>query len=371
MWFKLANLTLTAGQHLGSMDSISKSYRIDYSGLTGLDGSHTSTAFETEGQSISVTFTFTVRAGYEFQSGSTITCAGTTIFTAGQDYAAGATFSATTNINSTVTIAGTANGVSVVPPDDGGDEPTPGSTYTFTITPTPTTATVTLTASGYTQSGNSITVPNGTTVSWRVSADGYTGQSGTWTANGSNESKPVTLSAVVVDGSTTWYVDHRNNAAKFSASVNIAGRGWCHVPGSAAYEAYVGKPVNTIGFFTNKASQEVTISKVVEKGGEADMTEIATVTLTNPAGATKGFCSASFPTVTLTDGECLAVYTQTGSDIQFYYLSSNGPTTDANGIADGQFYGRVPKVYGSGTAWTSYDDKLTLGMSVGYNSDIA
>ena len=120
MWFKLANLTLATGQHLGSMDSISKSYRIDYSGLTGLDGSHTSTAFETEGESISVTFTFTVRAGYEFRSGSTITCAGTTIFTASETYAAGATFSATTNISDTVAIVGTASAVTpdVPTPED-------------------------------------------------------------------------------------------------------------------------------------------------------------------------------------------------------------------------------------------------------------
>lgn len=70
-----------------------------------------------------------------------------------------------------------------------------GSTYTFTISPTPSTATVTLTASGYTQSGNSITVPNGTTVSWSVSASGYTTKSGTWTANGSNKTENVVLVA--------------------------------------------------------------------------------------------------------------------------------------------------------------------------------
>jgi hypothetical protein len=65
--------------------------------------------------------------------------------------------------------------------------------YTFTIIPDPSTAIVTLTASGYSQNDNSITVPNGTDVSWNVSADGYTEQNGTWTANGSDETLPVTL----------------------------------------------------------------------------------------------------------------------------------------------------------------------------------
>ena len=55
------------------------------------------------------------------------------------------------------------------------------STYTFTINPTPSTATVTLTASGYTQSGNSITVANGTNVSWSVSSNGYTTKTGSQT----------------------------------------------------------------------------------------------------------------------------------------------------------------------------------------------
>ena len=78
---------------------------------------------------------------------------------------------------------------------NGGEEDDGTTNYTFTISPTPSTATVTLTASGYTQSGNSITVANGTTVSWSVSASGYTTQTGTWTANGSNKTENVVLVA--------------------------------------------------------------------------------------------------------------------------------------------------------------------------------
>lgn len=164
----------------------------------------------------------------------------------------------------------------------------------------------------------------------------------------------------------TWYVNHLANGSKCSASVNIAGRGWAHVPGSAAYNAYVGKPVNTIGFFTNMASQNVTIGKVVEKGGVDAMETIATVTAVNPSGTTKGFCYVTFPTVTLAEGECLAMFAQDDSNINFYYNGS-GSLTDANGIVDTNFYGRVPKVYGSGSAWTAYPTQsICLGISVGY-----
>ena len=164
----------------------------------------------------------------------------------------------------------------------------------------------------------------------------------------------------------TWYVNHLANGSKCTADVNIAGRGWAHVPGSAAYNAYVGKPVNTIGFFTNKASQKVTIGKVTEKGGVDTMETIATVTAVNPSGTTKGFCYVTFPTVTLAEGECLAMFAQDDADINFYY-SGSASLTDANGIVDTNFYGRVPKVYGSGTAWTDYSTmKICLGIYVGY-----
>ena len=246
--------------------------------------------------------------------------------------------------------------------------------YTLTITPDPTSATVTLTATGYsTVSGTgskSITVANGTKVNWSVSADGYTTRTGNWTINGSNKTENIVLTTTGGEGAPTWYLDHTNQASSFTSSVNIAGRGWTHKPGTAGYNAYVGKPVNTIGFFTTLASQNITIGKVAEKGGESDMTVIATVTATNPTGTTKGFCSVTFPTVTLNSGECLVIFAQTDKEINFYY-NSNASVTDANGIVDGNFYGRVPKVYGSGTAWTAYSEKICLGLSVGYNPDVA
>lgn len=167
-----------------------------------------------------------------------------------------------------------------------------------------------------------------------------------------------------VPTTTTWYVDHRNNVSKFTAAVNIAGRGWAHTQAGNAYAAYVGKPINALGIITNKASQTVKIGKVPFNGTEADLTIIDTVTITTDG--TKQFAYAKFAETVVEQGEALAIFCDDNDDIQFYYASSGGPVTDANGIADGNFYGRVPKVYGSGTAWTVYTDALTLGVSIGY-----
>ena len=51
--------------------------------------------------------------------------------------------------------------------------------FTYTINTLPKVASVVLTAGDYTQTGNSITVPEGTTVTWTVENLGYTSQTGT------------------------------------------------------------------------------------------------------------------------------------------------------------------------------------------------
>ena len=102
------------------------------------------------------------------------------------------TIPANTAVTGDIKISASATAIQVTPPS-GGDTPTQPTTYTFTINPTPADATVTLTASGYSQSGNSITVPSGTSVIWKVSASGYTQQTGTHTVT-KTESKSVTLS---------------------------------------------------------------------------------------------------------------------------------------------------------------------------------
>lgn len=82
----------------------------------------------------------------------------------------------TSNITISVSATAVSGGDPIIP-----DVPVTPTMYTFTINPTPTNATVTLTASGYTQSGNSISVPSDTTVSWTVSAGGYFDKDGSVT----------------------------------------------------------------------------------------------------------------------------------------------------------------------------------------------
>jgi lysophospholipase L1-like esterase len=185
------------------------------------------------------------------------------------------------------------------------------------------------------------------------------------TPSGSHKiTKDMTVTYTYKVSSTTWYVDHTQQVSSFTTSVNIAGRGWTHVPGSAAYNAYVGKPVNTLGFFTDKASQDVTIVVGPENGTMEDCRVLATVTAKS-SGTAKELVVINFPEVTLADKECLMAFASANDDINFYYNGTSS-VTDANGIKDGNFYGRVPQVFGSGTAWSSYSDNICLGFSIGY-----
>ena len=308
--------------------------------------------------------TVTLDEGYEIGSaGITVTMGGTAL---DESY-----YSVVDNVI-TFTIASVTGSVVIKVPtlntNTGEEDVIPN--YIFTINPTPTSATVTLTATGYsTVSGTgskSITVANGTKVNWSVSADGYTTRTGNWTINGSNKTENIVLTTTGGEGATTWYLDHTNQASDFTSSVNIAGRGWTHKPGTAGYNAYVGKPVNTIGFFTNLASQDVTLAVGPENGTMEDSNVIATVTATS-SGNGKELAIINFPTVTLNSGECLMIFASANDQINFYY-NGNASVIDANGIVDGNFYGRVPQVFGSGIAWTAYTEKICLGISVGYTT---
>ena len=91
------------------------------------------------------------------------------------------------------------SGVITPNPDTGGGGSTTPTNYTFTLNPTPTSATVTLSATGYsTVSGTgsrSITVANGTTVNWSVSASGYTTRTGNWTISGGDKTENIALNS--------------------------------------------------------------------------------------------------------------------------------------------------------------------------------
>ena len=117
MWFKLAGATFT--NNLGTMDSISKSYMMDYSGLTGLQASPGSVSYATD-STPDATITFTVKSGYVFKTGATVTASGgaSKTYTASADLEAGSTFTmALTGITGKVTFTGAAELVSIVNPE--------------------------------------------------------------------------------------------------------------------------------------------------------------------------------------------------------------------------------------------------------------
>jgi hypothetical protein len=162
---------------------------------------------------------------------------------------------------------------------------------------------------------------------------------------------------------TKWYIDHTKNGAKFSSSCNVDGRGWALSNNNSIYKKIIGKPINTVAFFTNKKSQKVTVMKIASKGATTGEV-IATVTATT-AGTGKQLAVIQFPEVTLKSGEFLSLFSQEDKDIQFYFATV-GVNDSVSGDLDSKFYSRLPVVYGSGTAWG--ENAMSLGWSYGYTT---
>ena len=112
MWFKLAGADFSKN-NLGTMSSISSSYLIDYTGLTGMSGSPSSVSYagSSAGTSKTASVVVTVTSGYTFKQGSTITASGGksgTVFTADKDYTGGQTFTFSMAITANTKLSGTA-----------------------------------------------------------------------------------------------------------------------------------------------------------------------------------------------------------------------------------------------------------------------
>lgn len=124
--------------------------------------------------------------------------------------------SITSNITISVSATAVGGGSTGSTGSTGGNtEPdTPTNTFTYTVNATPKVAAVTLSAPGYTQSGNTITVPSGTSVSWTVESLGYTKQEGIETITGDKSSdieltsadatQPVLTVYSIPSGKTIW-----------------------------------------------------------------------------------------------------------------------------------------------------------------------
>lgn len=130
MWFKLAGADFSKN-NLGTMSSISSSYLIDYTGLTGMSGSPSSVSYagSDAGTSKSVTVTVTITSGYTFKNGSTISASGGktgTVFTADKDYTGGQTFTFSMAITANTKLIGVAEAT--------GGSSSGGDTTKYTIT---------------------------------------------------------------------------------------------------------------------------------------------------------------------------------------------------------------------------------------------
>ncbi len=109
MWFKLAGATFE--NNLGTMESISKSYLMNYSNLTGLSASPHRVSFTDNNKTPNANIVFTVKDGYVLKKDTVVTASGGAVaqYTATQDLSAGDSFTISlTGISSTVTFSGAA-----------------------------------------------------------------------------------------------------------------------------------------------------------------------------------------------------------------------------------------------------------------------
>lgn len=278
----------------------------------------------------------------------TVTMGGTTVnwFADGK-----VTIPANTTVTGDIKISASATAIVPDVPDTP-DEPDTPTMYTFTINPTPTNATVTLTASRYSQSGNSITVPSGTSVSWKVSASGYTQQTGTHTVT-KTESKSVVLS-VISGGNTggntgdntggsvedetgiTWYID---NAAQANKNFNYT----VTFPGAALIaedkaEALRNVPINVIKFMPSPKTGATTGGKFyfakLTPGTEPSTSDIYFINIPDEdvyASAPSNDATAKTykldNPITLKENEYLVMnyLLQTGRDVGFWVNPSGQP----------------------------------------------
>jgi hypothetical protein len=230
--------------------------------------------------------------------------------------------------------------------------------------------TITNTLTNVTNSNNASTITENDSYSATLTADtGYTLDSVTVTMGGVDitstaySSGTVTIASVtgniVITASATsdtptetWY--HSAQSMSSGAAVNLAGRGWCYRDN--INDDLIGVPINAIKFWTNSAisNGDVSISVVDKNTSEPISTTTATYTKT---GSTIEEITVVFPdTLTLQSGQYLSFFSQASTNFQFVFASVG------SGVG---FYSRVPKVYGSGTAWTESTNG-DIRISVGY-----
>lgn len=222
----------------------------------------------------------------------------------------------------------------------GGSTPT---NVTFTINPTPSNATVKLTASGYTQSGNSITVLSGTKVNYTVSASGYTSKSGSKTVS-YTQSLGVTLSAEGSSGGSggtntpvnppsgdngiTWYINSLDAVAATGKDLTggtiFTGSSIAPVAFDNTFNAkLVGKTIDTVEFVPEKAGK---ITFGVYNTTTYAYTEKASITIAEADLNTRKIYT--FTPFTVSSGELFTFYKSGDVGCMSYYLAEKAPGVD-------------------------------------------
>lgn len=125
--------------------------------------------------------------------------------------------------------------------------------YTLTISPTPNDAAVVLTATGYTQEGNSITVEEGTSVTYTVSKPGYTTETDTITVN-STQTLPVSLTEILYTLTLT--------PTPNDATVKLEASGYQTITGTGAQSISV-RPNTTVTYTVSKSGYDTETDDVV------------------------------------------------------------------------------------------------------------
>ena len=156
------------------------------------------------------------------------------------------------------------------------------------INPTPNDATVVLTATGYTQSGNTITVPYGTTVTYSVSKTNYTTVSGSIVMTDEHKYMDVTL----VQNGFTFTV----NPTPSDATVLLTASGYTQVGNSIVVSSgtTVSWSVSKSGYITQSGTETITsdtTKNVTLVSGACTLTVIpvpsdATVSITDSTAGT-------------------------------------------------------------------------------------
>ena len=182
--------------------------------------------------------------------------------------------------------------------------------YTLTINPTPADATVTLTAAGYVQSGNSITVPYETAVSYSVSRTGYATQTGSYTLGAADH----TVNVLLVKNNYTLTINPTPN----DATVTLTAADYTQSGNSITvpYETSVAYSVAKTGYATQTGTETVT------------STHTTAVSLTKnnytlTVNTTPGDATVNFSTGTVSGHNCTVPYETTVS----YTISKTGYIT--------------------------------------------